>query len=178
MTVIGSSSKRVQERLRDLLAPFGGEMRLFDNTDTAETVKIVHNVFNAAKISFWNEIWSVCQALGIDHDAVATTVAKSAEASWNPLYGIRGGAPYGGVCLPKDTNGMLGFARELGVDMPLLRSVIEVNDLMAAHMAQELVEMSEVPATTALPAQRAAAAPVEATPAVVDLTEAANPSRL
>ena len=118
MTVIGASNKRVQERLAGLLAPFGGELRVFDQPETAEMVKIVHNVFNATKISFWNEIWRVCQEVGIPHEEVATTVAKSAEGSFNINYGIRGGAPYGGVCLPKDTNGMLGFAEEFGVSMP------------------------------------------------------------
>ncbi|OLB82641.1 MAG: hypothetical protein AUI14_00345 [Actinobacteria bacterium 13_2_20CM_2_71_6] len=110
MTVIGASNKRVQERLTRLLTPFGGELRVFDNPTTSEMIKCAHNIFNAAKISYWNEMWQVCQKLGINHDDVATTVARSAEASYNPLYGIRGGAPYGGVCLPKDTNGFLGFA--------------------------------------------------------------------
>lgn len=130
MTVIGASNKRVQERLAGLLAPFGGELRVFDQPETAEMVKIVHNVFNATKISFWNEIWRVCQEVGIPHEEVATTVAKSAEGSFNINYGIRGGAPYGGVCLPKDTNGMLGFAEEFGVSMPLLESVVAVNNSM------------------------------------------------
>ena len=42
----------------------------------------------------------------------------------NPDYGIRGGRPFGGACLPKDTQGFIGFARELGVQMPLLESVV------------------------------------------------------
>ncbi len=111
MTVIGARSKRVQERLTALLAPFGGELRVFDDPATAEMIKCAHNIYNATKISFWNEMWLVCQELGIEHDDVAGTVARSAEGSFNPMYGIRGGAPYGGVCLPKDTNGFLGFAR-------------------------------------------------------------------
>lgn len=135
MTVVGATNKRVQERLVALLAPFGGELRTFDKPETAEMVKIVHNVFNAAKISFWNEVWGVCEAVGIDHDQVATTVAKSAEGSFNIHYGIRGGAPYGGVCLPKDTNGMLGFAESLGLRMPLLEAVVGVNDALAERVS-------------------------------------------
>jgi UDPglucose 6-dehydrogenase len=93
-------------------------------------VKCAHNLFNATKISFWNEIWLVAQRLRVEADPVAAAVARSAEASTNPLYGIRGGAPYGGMCLPKDTRGFLGFAAGIGVDMPLLRAVVEVNDTM------------------------------------------------
>jgi UDPglucose 6-dehydrogenase len=138
MTVIGANSKRVAERIRDLLAPFGGEIRMFDRPVTAELVKCSHNIYNASKISFWNEMWQVCQALDVDHDLVASTVARSAEGSFNPEYGIRGGAPYGGVCLPKDTNGFLGFAKDLNVSMPLLEAVVSVNDSMITAMNKEL----------------------------------------
>ena len=69
--------------------------------------------------------------------------AASSEGSINPLYGIRGGAPYGGVCLPKDTCGFLGFAGSIGVDMPLLRAVVEVNDRMEALTGHELDSVVE-----------------------------------
>jgi UDPglucose 6-dehydrogenase len=149
MTVIGARNKRVQERLARLLAPFGGELRVFDNPTTTEMIKCAHNLYNAAKISYWNEMWQVCQKLGINHDDVATTVARSAEASYNPLYGIRGGAPYGGVCLPKDTNGFLGFAATLGMPMPLLSAVVQVNEDMADLVEGELANWESVKATPA-----------------------------
>ncbi len=135
MTVIGSRSRRTQERLRELLAPFGGELRVFDDPTTAEFIKCAHNIFNAAKISFWNEMWLVARRVGVDPDAVAGTVALSAEGSYNQDYGIRGGAAYGGACLPKDTNGFLGFAAELGIAMPLLDAVVAVNESLAPHEA-------------------------------------------
>jgi UDPglucose 6-dehydrogenase len=140
MTVIASRNKRTQERLQALLAPFGGEQRIFDDPAVAEMIKCSHNIFNAAKISFWNEMWQVCQALGIDHDDVASTVARSSEGSFRQTYGIRGGAPYGGVCLPKDTQGFLGFARERGVPMPLLHAVVRVNDSMISGVERELAD--------------------------------------
>ncbi len=130
MTVVGCRDADTLARLCALLAPFGGELRTFDDPATAEFVKCAHNVYNAAKISFWNEMWLVAQQVGVDADAVSSTVARSAEASINPTYGIRGGAPYGGVCLPKDTNGFLGFAAAVGIDMPMLRAVVETNERM------------------------------------------------
>jgi UDPglucose 6-dehydrogenase len=143
MTVIASRQPKTLERMRALLAPFGGEVRTFTEPASAELVKCAHNIYNATKISFWNEMWLVAQAYGIDADPIASTVAASAEASINPLYGIRGGAPYGGVCLPKDTQGFLGFASKIGVDMPLLRAVVEVNDRLEALTGQELDSVVE-----------------------------------
>jgi UDPglucose 6-dehydrogenase len=138
MTVIASRDPETVDRLRALLSPFGGELRTFTNPAEAEFIKAAHNIFNATKISFWNEMWLVAQEIGVDLDPIASTVARSAEGSINPQYGIRGGAPYGGVCLPKDTQGFLGFADTVGVDMPLLRAVVETNDKLAEIVDHEV----------------------------------------
>jgi UDPglucose 6-dehydrogenase len=130
MTVIGSRSARTVERMCDLYKNFSGEIRTFSNPAKAEFVKCAHNIFNATKISFWNEMWMVADALGFSSDEIAAVVARSAEGSINPNYGIRGGMPFGGACLPKDTYGFIGFARELGVEVPLLESVVQVNERM------------------------------------------------
>jgi UDPglucose 6-dehydrogenase len=148
MTIIASRDPQNVERLRELLSPFGGELRTFTNPAEAEFIKCAHNIFNATKISFWNEMWLVAQKLGLDLDPIAATVARSAEGSINPEYGIRGGAPYGGVCLPKDTQGFLGFAATVGVDMPLLSAVVEVNDKLAEIVDHE-ADISDLAATHA-----------------------------
>jgi UDPglucose 6-dehydrogenase len=128
MTVIASRSRRTQERLVALLAPFGGELQRFDEPAVAELVKCSHNLFNAAKISFWNELWLVARRLEVDIDVVSRTVARSAEGSFNVLYGTAAGSPYDGACLPKDAKGFLGFADGIGVPMPLLEAVEAVNE--------------------------------------------------
>jgi UDPglucose 6-dehydrogenase len=150
LTVIGARSRRTGERLADLLRPFGGVLRVFDDATTAETIKIVHNVFNATKISFFNEVWGLCNALGVRSTDVASTVALSAEGSWNTSYGINGGAPYGGMCLPKDTNGLLGLARVLGVEMPILQATIAVNENLTAALAAKDWDL-ELDASSATP---------------------------
>ena len=64
---------------------------------------------------------------------VAQTVARSSEGSLNPEYGIWGGEAYGGACLPKDTNGLVGLAASIGVEVPLLKAAIAVNEAMAGR---------------------------------------------
>ena len=154
MTVIASRDPQVVERLREVLLPFGGELRTFSNPAEAEFIKCAHNIFNATKISFWNEMWLVAQQLGLDLDPIAATVARSAEGSINPQYGIRGGAPYGGVCLPKDTQGFLGFAATIDVDMPLLSAVVETNERLAEIVDHEITD-HEVGTATQLRAHAA-----------------------
>src|SRR5918998_1239019 len=124
MTVIASRDPETVDRLRVLLSPFGGELRTFADPAEAEFIKCA-------------------QKLGLDLDPIAATVARSAEGSINPQYGIRGGAPYGGVCLPKDTCGFLGFADTIGVDMPLLRAVVEVNEHLEKVVSSEVEAAAE-----------------------------------
>jgi UDPglucose 6-dehydrogenase len=138
MTVVGSRSRATLERLSALFRPFGGQLRTFEDPAAAELVKCCHNIFNATKISFWNEMWLISEQLDVPGHEIAATVAQSAEASVNTGYGIRGGAPYGGACLPKDTKGFLGFAGDVGVRMPLLSAVVEVNDRLAEIVDHEV----------------------------------------
>lgn len=130
MTVIGARSPRTMERLDDLLRPFGGELRRYNEPEMSELIKCTHNLYNATKISFWNELWQVSARLGLGGNAVAEAVAVSSEASYNPQYGIQGGTPYGGACLPKDTKGFLGFAKSIGLEVPMAAATDAVNERM------------------------------------------------
>jgi UDPglucose 6-dehydrogenase len=91
-------------------------------------------VYNAVKISYFNEIHAICQQLGIDSNLIGATVARSAESMWNPLYGTRGGVPYGGACLPKDTTAFMQFVRERGFEHHMLEATIAVNERLEAHV--------------------------------------------
>lgn len=96
--------------------------------EEAEFQKYVHNVFNATKISFFNEMRMAAGTLGLrDPDRVFALAAKTAEASWNPLYGTRNFGPFGGACLPKDTAAWSAFARARGIATDLVEAVRSVN---------------------------------------------------
>jgi UDPglucose 6-dehydrogenase len=131
ITVIGARNAAARHELMELFEPLGGKLHVFDDTILAETIKIIHNCYNATKISFWNEMWLLCENLGIDQREVGEVVAHSAEGSFNPLYGIRGGYPFGGACLPKDLDGLIGFGERKQIPMPLLNAVRAVNAAIA-----------------------------------------------
>lgn len=128
MTVIAARDDAVRSRLVALLEPYGGEMRTTDDLVTAELIKVTHNAYNAAKISFFNEMFRLAAATNVDGHFVAEVVSRSAEGSINTRYGIRGGAPFGGACLPKDLEGLIAFARAVDVEVPVLEATREVNE--------------------------------------------------
>lgn len=141
-TVIGELDQRSGDVLAEIYVDFGSKIFRV-NLETAELVKYVHNCFNAAKISFSNEIWLLGSKLGIDANLVLEIAVNTAEGYWNSHYGTIGGQPYGGTCLPKDTKGLEAFAKEIGVSIPLLSAVISVNSRM-----EELARQGVVPPAT------------------------------
>ena len=133
ITVVGSNDSRTLQILHDIYRPFGA--LIIECTPTeAEMIKYVNNIFNAVKISYFNEVHDICQELGIDSNLVGATVARSAESMWNPLYGTRGGVPYGGACLPKDTAAFMSWVRERGWDHLMLEATIETNHRLEARV--------------------------------------------
>jgi len=126
ITVLGVSDRQTMEVLEPLFAPFGALIVRCTPTE-AEMIKYVSNSYNAVKISYFNEVDAICQQLGVDSNLIGAAVARSAESMWNPLYGIRGGVPYGGACLPKDTAAFMAFVRENGWEHPMLEAAIETN---------------------------------------------------
>ena len=135
ITVLGVSDQSTTQVLNNLYNPFGGLVIHCTPTE-AETIKYVNNIYNAVKISYFNEVHTICEHLGVDSNLVGAVVARSAESMWNPLYGTRGGAPYGGACLPKDTEAFMSFCDDLGLPHKMLAATIDVNeDLLATRPA-------------------------------------------
>jgi UDPglucose 6-dehydrogenase len=130
ITVLGASDRRTADILDTLFRPFGALIVHCTPTE-AEMIKYVNNVYNAVKISYFNEVHAICQGLGIDSSLVGAAAARTAESMWNPLYGTRGGVPFGGACLPKDTDAFMQFARARGFEHLMLEATIEVNHRLA-----------------------------------------------
>jgi UDPglucose 6-dehydrogenase len=172
ITVLGTSDRHTAEILDELYAPFGALIVRCTPTE-AEMTKYVNNVYNAVKISYFNEVHAICERLGVDSSLIGAAVARSAESMWNPLYGTRGGVPYGGACLPKDTAAFMQFAREHGFEHLMLDATIAVNQRLAAQVPaapspdkiDEALAVARVRAEAEQPAELAlelgASAPIE-----------------
>ena len=135
--VIGTLDDRSDAALRELYAPWPQIPILSMTLRSAEFCKYTANIFNAAKISFFNEMEELCLAVGAQPREVFAAAARGAEGLWNPQYGTRGLYPYGGACLPKDTIGFLGFLEEtrLADSALMLNATIDTNERLAARQA-------------------------------------------
>lgn len=95
----------------------------------AEMVKYTTNSFLATKVAFANEIERICQGLGIDYDKVieyATKDKRLGNSHWS-VPGPDGNKGFGGSCFPKDLNGLIALAKQLGIDPQVLRGAWQSN---------------------------------------------------
>jgi UDPglucose 6-dehydrogenase len=94
----------------------------------AEMTKYATNCFLALKVIFGNEMFDLCEAVGIDYELVKEGIGvdkRIGDSHFNVLdAGYRG---YGGKCLPKDTMSLLDLADDAGVELRLLQAAHEVN---------------------------------------------------
>lgn len=142
LITVGSLDDASAKTMEEVYQPFNMPVHRLTLSE-AEAQKYAHNLFNACKISFFNEMREVCAKAGIDADQFFPLVAKSCEGCWNASYGTKNMGPYSGSCLPKDTTAFLGWAQDNNHGpMTLLAAVIEVNEqLKAALSANERREM-------------------------------------
>lgn len=121
--VIGSSDSDAADAVARLYEPLGRPIIRCDS-GTAEIAKYASNAFLATRISFINEIASLCDRYGVNVVDVAKVVGM--EPRCGDGY-LGAGLGWGGSCLPKDVRGLIYMAQRQGLNTALLRSVLRIN---------------------------------------------------
>lgn len=122
-----SASRRDAELVMGLLptAPFSKIVPAKE----AELVKYFGNAFYALKVAYANQMYDVCQKMGLDYETVKECAKAEPMVGANHLEifhkGYRG---YGGKCLPKDTRSIIQLAESLGIDLSVLKAAEAYNN--------------------------------------------------
>ncbi|MBX3746844.1 MAG: UDP-glucose/GDP-mannose dehydrogenase family protein [Verrucomicrobiae bacterium] len=135
LTVLGT---RDGAPLRGAWKGLVGEAGRVVGWETAELVKYACNAFHATKVAFANEIGRLGKGLGVDARAVMELLCEDTRLNLSPYY-LRPGNPFGGSCLPKDVRALVQQARQSGVGVPVLESLLPSNE---RHL-QSLLELVE-----------------------------------
>lgn len=125
-TVLGAREESHLANVRELYASVGGEIHS-TGIPVAEMVKYASNVFHALKVSFANEIGTLCKRLNVDTQAMIKVFTADTKLNLSSAY-LSPGFAFGGSCLPKDLRAIRYRAKELDLTVPLLEAIASSNE--------------------------------------------------
>jgi len=140
--VIGAESEQAIAILKDLYKPLYLIETPLVITDiaTAEMIKYASNAFLATKVSFINEMATICERVGADVHKVAKGMGLDRRIGSKFLHP---GPGFGGSCFPKDTQAISQIARQHGYEFKIVEGVIKVNDERPGMMIEKIVSAVE-----------------------------------
>jgi GDP-mannose 6-dehydrogenase len=92
----------------------------------AEMVKYLSNAYHAVKVTFANEVGTLCKHLGVDAQEVTEIFTADNRLNISKAY-LSPGFAFGGSCLPKDVRALTYKAKELDLKLPMLESLLPSN---------------------------------------------------
>ncbi|MGW5685887.1 UDP-glucose dehydrogenase family protein [Nonomuraea sp. NPDC003754] len=135
--VVGATDEATAHLISQLHQGVDGPVVVMD-VRSAEMVKLASNALLATKISFINEIATLCEKTGADVEEVAHAVGLDHRLG---RHFLRPGIGWGGSCFPKDSEALRQLASNTGYHLQLLTAVIEVNNLQKRRAIQKLKDV-------------------------------------
>lgn len=124
-TILGAQDPAHLTPLRELYKQTPA--KVFETSiPVAEMVKYESNAYHAVKVTFANEVGTLCKELGVDAQAVTEIFTSDTRLNVSPTY-LSPGFAFGGSCLPKDVRALTSKAKELDLKLPLLESLLPSN---------------------------------------------------
>ena len=114
---------------------------VFTDTYTASLIKYSINSFLATKVIFFNELKNLFDKLDNTDDwenfidALSKDIRIGNSHMNVPGHDARLG--FGGACLPKDSNAIINYADSIGVELGLLKNVVNTNNKIRAKYNNE-----------------------------------------
>jgi len=135
--VLGGTNPEAVNKVAQLYLPLRCTIMTTD-LRTAEMIKYASNAFLATRISFINEIATICEKVGADVKEVAAGMGMDRRIG---RAFLNAGLGYGGSCFPKDVKALTWMAEINGCHPQLLRSVMEINRDMRRQVLTKLREL-------------------------------------
>ena len=89
--------------------------------------KNFRNSFLATKVAFFNQIYDLCEQLGVDYNNVSRAVALDDRIGSSHIE-VTEERGFGGHCFPKDTSAIVETALKFNVDLSLIAEAIKYNN--------------------------------------------------
>ena len=135
--ILGTTSSEAVLALKQIFHPLvmRGVPVIVTNHETAELVHEAATAFVATKISFINELSSLCER--VNADAVNLSLALGLDKKIAPRC-LQPGAGMGGLFAESDMDSLVDLARANGVSLKILSAAREVNQLLAERLVDKI----------------------------------------
>ena len=135
--VVGCDTDKARDVMREIYRPLylNETPILFTSRETSELIKYAANAFLATKITFINEMATLCEKVGADVQDVSRGIGLDGRIGGKFLHA---GPGFGGSCFPKDTLALVKTARDAGAPSRIVEAVVEVNDQRKIDMARKV----------------------------------------
>lgn len=135
--ILGSNSSEAVQMLKQIFHPLvmRGVPVIVTNQATAELVREAATAFVATKISFINEVASLCER--VNADAVNLALALGLDKKIAPRC-LQPGAGMGGVFAESDMDSLVHLAQSHGVALKVLNAARDVNHTLAERLVDKI----------------------------------------
>jgi UDPglucose 6-dehydrogenase len=135
--VLGVDSDHARSVMAELYAPFvrTGKPIIFMDIPSAEMTKDAANAMLATRISFMNEIATLCEQVGANVDLVRRGIGSDVRIGPSFLFP---GPGYGGSCFPKDVKALIRTAQERQAPLQVLEAVEAANERQKQRLYEKL----------------------------------------
>jgi UDPglucose 6-dehydrogenase len=135
--ILGSTSNEAVQILKQIFHPLvmRGVPVIVTNQATAELVRESATAFVATKISFINEVATLCERVGAD--AVSLALALGLDKKIAPRC-LQPGAGMGGVFAESDMDSLAELAQTNGVPLKVLGAARDVNHTLAERLVEKI----------------------------------------
>lgn len=135
--ILGGTSQLALATVRDIYRPLYLVETPIITTDhaTAELLKYATNAFLALKVTFINEMATLCDAIGADVHTIAKGLGLDKRIG--PKF-LHPGPGFGGSCLPKDTRTLVDTAKQLGCQLNTVEGLIRTNRSISSYLINQL----------------------------------------
>lgn len=102
------------------------------SSNESECMKSFVNCFYSVKIQFFNELYLLCQKIGVDYQMIKKLMLRNGWINHmhTQVPGTDGKLSYGGYCFPKDTNALLEYMKTLNTPHEVLEATISERNKM------------------------------------------------
>lgn len=124
----GGSSEAIDLAIEAYKTVINSNVKIYQaSADEVELAKYMENAFLATKVIFINEMYDICEKLGLNYNQVREIWTADPRIGTSHTFIYKDNRGYGGSCLPKDISELHALELQNDLDDTLINAVIEKN---------------------------------------------------